>query len=75
MLAVDAAISWLDRWAQHVGDCKGGDECTCGLTAVRHELDIAFHPENWETSDPGIPVYIHPDATDQVMNDPSVEKG
>lgn len=31
--------AWLDRWAQHVGNCSGGDACTCGLT--RAQFDIA----------------------------------
>jgi hypothetical protein len=34
--------AWLDRWAQHVGNCKGGDVCTCGLTFVRTEARAAL---------------------------------
>ena len=34
--------AWLDRWAQHVGNCKGGDVCTCGLTFVRTEAHAAL---------------------------------
>jgi hypothetical protein len=36
LLAGPAA--WLDRWAEHVGTCWGGDQCACGLTLARHEL-------------------------------------
>lgn len=30
-------LAWLNRWASHVATCKGGDLCSCGLTAMRHE--------------------------------------
>lgn len=36
--ALATAEAWLDRWAAHVGSCKGGEKCTCGLTAVLHEV-------------------------------------
>lgn len=39
----ETALSWLERWAEHVGDCETGDRCTCGLTAVRHGLTISIH--------------------------------
>ena len=35
--ALEGAESWLDRWATHVGNCAGGEFCTCGLTFVRYE--------------------------------------
>ncbi len=40
--AAEAASSWLERWAKHVGNCAGGNACTCGLTAVRAEIDTAL---------------------------------
>jgi hypothetical protein len=40
--AAESASAWLERWAAHVGDCQGGDKCTCGLTAIRHELALAL---------------------------------
>ena len=30
-------VAWLDSWAKHVGDCKGGYNCTCGLVLARQE--------------------------------------
>lgn len=33
--------AWLDSWAQHVGNCKGGYVCTCGLVLARTELSQA----------------------------------
>lgn len=40
--ALGIGESWLDRWAQHVGSCKGGDICTCGLTRVKYDLRAAI---------------------------------
>ena len=40
--ALKIADSWLDRWAQHVGDCAGRDVCTCGLTRVRYDARAAL---------------------------------
>lgn len=42
----ETAKSWLDRWAEHVGDCETGDRCTCGLTAVRHGLALSLQPKS-----------------------------
>lgn len=39
--ALLTADSWLERWAQHVGNCRGGDRCECGLTLVRWEVSHA----------------------------------
>lgn len=36
--ALEAAAAWLERWAAHVGNCRGGAECTCGLTAIRRDV-------------------------------------
>lgn len=38
----ETAASWLERWAEHVGDCEMGARCTCGLTAVRHGLSLSL---------------------------------
>ena len=38
MQALKTADAWLERWAQHVGSCRGGSYCTCGLTRVRYEV-------------------------------------
>jgi hypothetical protein len=40
--ALDGAEAWLDRWAQHVGVCRGGDLCTCGLSFIRLEARAAL---------------------------------
>lgn len=40
--ALTSAAAWLDRWAVHVGFCRGGDCCECGLTAVRSEASLAL---------------------------------
>ena len=37
-----SAGAWLERWAKHVGSCRGDSECTCGLVAVRSELASAL---------------------------------
>jgi hypothetical protein len=34
--------AWLASWAQHVGNCKGGYKCECGLVAARHDLARAM---------------------------------
>jgi hypothetical protein len=36
-----SAEAWLTRWASHVGGCRGGGFCTCGLTAIRFEVASA----------------------------------
>ncbi len=41
--ALKTAGAWLERWAEHVGNCVGGDQCTCGLTRVRYEVAIALY--------------------------------
>lgn len=40
--ALAACESWLDRWTEHVGNCEGGNECTCGRTAILHEARAAI---------------------------------
>jgi hypothetical protein len=40
--ALQSASSWLERWAVHAGNCTGGAGCTCGLTAIRWELQMAL---------------------------------
>ena len=40
--AFSGPAAWLDRWAQHVGNCKGGHVCTCGLTLARTEARTAL---------------------------------
>jgi hypothetical protein len=39
--AIAGPEAWLDSWAQHVGKCKGGYVCTCGLVLARTELSQA----------------------------------
>lgn len=36
--------AWLDRWATHVGRCRGGYACTCGLERARHDVRAALNP-------------------------------
>jgi hypothetical protein len=40
--ALEAADSWLTRWAAHVGPCIGGAACTCGLSRVRFDVASAL---------------------------------
>ena len=40
--AFSGPAAWLDSWAQHVGNCKGGYVCTCGLTLARTEAAAAL---------------------------------
>lgn len=35
--ALRSCESWIDRWTAHIGNCKGGNECSCGRSAVLHE--------------------------------------
>lgn len=44
--ALQTSEAWLNRWAAHVGKCRGGGHCECGLTAARFEAEAAL------TSDP-----------------------
>lgn len=37
--ALDSCVSWIDRWTDHVGNCEGGNKCTCGRTAVLYEAN------------------------------------
>lgn len=40
--ALKTTEAWLERWAAHVGACKGGASCTCGLTRARFEAREAI---------------------------------
>jgi hypothetical protein len=43
--ALNVAASWLERWAVHVGRCRGDHLCECGLTNARYEASLALnHP-------------------------------
>lgn len=42
--SAESALAWLERWAMHVGKCPADENCTCGLVAIRHELNIALQP-------------------------------
>ena len=42
---LEIAEAWLRRWAVHVGQCEGGDRCTCGLTRIRYDAAIALQPK------------------------------
>lgn len=64
--AAKGAEAWLDRWASHVGNCRGGNVCTCGLTAIHAELRCALLDVE---HDPGIPIYRSRDATDDVLGE------
>ncbi len=46
--ALRAAESWLERWADHVGRCRGGEQCTCGLTAVQYDIRAALKTQGEE---------------------------
>lgn len=39
---ISTAGAWLNRWASHVGECKGGDHCSCGLTYALNEARYAM---------------------------------
>lgn len=47
--ALGYADSWLGRWAQHVGNCKGEFLCACGLTRIRFDVRQAL--ANMEQAD------------------------
>lgn len=40
--ALESAKSWIERWTSHVGNCRGGNECTCGRTAILAECAAAL---------------------------------
>lgn len=46
--AFSGPAAWLDSWAQHVGNCKGGYVCTCGLTLARTEAAAALQETGHE---------------------------
>jgi hypothetical protein len=50
--ALKSANAWLERWAVHVGNCRGGLACTCGLTLVRYEAERALLEIEYPTDDP-----------------------
>lgn len=43
--ALSGPAAWLERWASHVGSCKGGDQCMCGLTLAQTEARQALSPD------------------------------
>jgi uncharacterized Fe-S radical SAM superfamily protein PflX len=47
--ALESCESWIDRWTNHVGTCKGGDKCTCGRTAILFEAKAALAFEQKES--------------------------
>lgn len=42
--ALESCSSWMDRWSCHVHACAGGDECTCGRSAILFEARSALQP-------------------------------
>lgn len=40
--ALRPVTAWLYSWGQHVGSCRGGSFCTCGLTAMREQGSVAL---------------------------------
>lgn len=49
--ALGSCASWIERWTQHVGACKGGDRCTCGRTAVLYEAAAALNVPEQKASE------------------------
>lgn len=43
--ALRSCEAWIDRWTKHVGQCEGGNKCTCGRTAVLYEAGAALTDE------------------------------
>ena len=43
--ALETCASWIDRWTPHAGNCKGGDKCTCGRTAVLFDASAALNEQ------------------------------
>jgi hypothetical protein len=39
--ALKTANAWLERWADHVGNCDDAP-CTCGLTRAQYETSAAL---------------------------------
>lgn len=50
--ALESCSAWLERWANHVGRCRGGADCTCGLTAMRAEVHAALAKAEPQTLSP-----------------------
>lgn len=48
--ALKSASSWLERWAVHVGNCVGGCYCTCGLSFIRNEAEVAINGAHFRPS-------------------------
>lgn len=44
--ALRAADAWLECWASHVGACRGGGLCECGLTAIQYETRGALQDQD-----------------------------
>lgn len=44
--ALRSITAWLYSWGQHVGSCRGGGVCTCGLTAMREQGAVALDAVN-----------------------------
>lgn len=41
--ALSSCESWIDRWTKHVGNCQGGEKCTCGRSAVLYEASTILN--------------------------------
>ena len=44
--AIAGPEAWLNRWAAHVGNCKGSHLCTCGLARAQYDLSAALEPKS-----------------------------
>jgi len=54
--ALKSARAWLYSWGEHVGSCRGGGVCTCGLTAIRAQAAVALEENERHHPDPVPPV-------------------
>ena len=43
--ALSSCQSWVDRWTEHVGNCEGGDKCTCGRSAILFDANEALNQQ------------------------------
>jgi hypothetical protein len=44
--ALGSCGSWIERWTNHIGACRGGDKCTCGRSAILYEARGALDRSN-----------------------------
>lgn len=67
--ALSSCESWIDRWSAHVGNCKGGDKCTCGRSAVLYEANSAINQQSSPESRTDDQIAADDDRQEQIERD------